>query len=439
MIRLIFDRTRFLKLMALLFIGGLLGLGAMKVYSGKANASQAEGGVRQDENAEKEKAGKADKYLFVWAGDQARTNPDFLAVINFDESSADYGKAITTLPLPGPGATGNEPHHVGLSRNGRVLACGGLLSVLRAQKEIFFFDVSNPRAPRFISAADPPQSAITDEFYPLENGGFLVTMMGGAEGHAPGRVAEFTRDLQLVAEYPQAPPMDGFNPHGISVRPEMNLMVTSDFICPSTTLHVMPGGLDLRGSVRVWDFRERKILRTITIPNPAGTIDVKLIPEDEKGRAYTAGMTDDQLYLIDTRRGTATSVFDFSTIAPGGWPQLMRMTNDGQRLFISMNTAGKIVMFDTSNPNHPKVLKVLDLGANSGPHYIALTEDEKRLVISDYFLNEDEFGKVHAEGDHIVHVAKVTNRDLVLDPRFRLNFNTAFATGPARPHGVAFK
>jgi len=166
---------------------------------------------------------------------------------------------------------------------------------------------------------------------------------------------------------------------------------------------------------------------------------VKLIPKDEKGRAYTAGMTDDQLYLIDTSRGTATSVFDFSTISPGGWPQLMRMTNDGKRLFISMNTAGKIVMFDTSDPSRPKVLKVLDLGANSGPHYIALTNDERRLVISDYFLNEDEAGKVHAEGDHIVHVAKVTNRDLVLDPRFRLNFNTAFATGPARPHGLAFK
>src|SRR3989440_12304036 len=233
--------------------------------------------------------------------------------------------------------------------------------------------------------------------------------------------------------------MYGSKPLGMSVRPEMNLMVTSDFICPSTTLHVMPGGLDLGGSVRVWDFQNRRILRTINIPNPAGTIDVKLIPGDEKARAFTAGMTDDQLYLIDTRRGTATSVFDFSTIAPGGWPQLMRMTNDGKRLFISMNTAGKIVMFDTSDPSRPKELKVLDLGANSVPHYLALTNDERRLVISHYFLNEDEAGKVHAEGDHIVHVPKSTSRDLALDPRFRLDFNTAFATGPARPHGLAFK
>ena len=439
MSKLILNRTRFPKLMILLFIGGLLGLGAMKVYSGKTNASPALDRAKQADKEEKENKDQAGKYLFVWAGDQGRTNPDFLAVINFDEGSANYGRAITTVALPQPGATGNEPHHVGLSSDGRTLACGGLLSVLKGQKEVFFFDVSNPGAPKFISAADPPLSAITDEFYPLSNGGFLVTMMGGAGGAHPGRVAEFNKDLQLVGEFPQAPPMDGFNPHGISVRPEMNLMVTSDFICPSTTLHVMPGGLDLRGSVRVWDLKNRKILRTVNVPNPAGTIDVKLIPEDGMARAFTAGMTDDQLYLIDTQKGTATSVFDFGTIAKGGWPQLMRMTRDGKRLFISMNMAGKVVMFDTSNPRRPKVLKILDLGANSGPHYIALTDDERRLVISDYFLNEDDAGKVHAEGDHIVHVAKVTNKDLVLDSRFQLNFNTAFATGPARPHGMAFK
>lgn len=96
-------------------------------------------------------------------------------------------------------------------------------------------------------------------------------------------------------------------------------------------------------------------------------------------------MTDDQLYLLDTSGEIAKAVFDFSSIAKGGWPQLMRMTPDGKRLFISMNMAGKIAMLDTSNPESLKVLKVLDLGANSGSHYIALTKDEKRLVISDYF------------------------------------------------------
>lgn len=379
------------------------------------------------------------KYVFICAGDQARTAPDFLAVIDFDEHSPHYGQVIATTPVTGPNATGNEFHHIGLSADGKTAACGGLLSVLKGQDDVFFFDVSNPRAPKFRSSANPPLSAITDDFHALPNGGFLVTMMGGAQGHAPGRVAEFDGALNLVKEYPENPPMDGFNPHGISVRPEINLMVTSDFICPSTTLNAVAGGLDLRGGVRVWDLRRREILHTIEIPNAGGTIDVKLIPGDPHERGYTAGMLNDQLYLIHARHGTAKAVFDFGTVAKGGWPQLLQITRDGKRLFVSMNQAGKIAMFDISDPDEPRLLKALDLGLNSGPHYIKLTPDEKRLVISDYFLNEDNFGKVHAEGDHKIHVARVTENNLILDSRFQLDFNTAFQSGPARPHGIAMK
>src|SRR5881275_2937858 len=35
--------------------------------------------------------------LYVWAGDAARVKPDFLAVIDFDESSSSYGKVIRTV------------------------------------------------------------------------------------------------------------------------------------------------------------------------------------------------------------------------------------------------------------------------------------------------------------------------------------------------------
>src|SRR5262249_28021391 len=83
-----------------------------------------------------------EKTLFIWAGDQSRPNPAFLAVVDFDEHSPKYGSVIATVPLTGAGATGNEPHHVGLSHDGKILGAGGLLSVLKGQPEIFFFDVS---------------------------------------------------------------------------------------------------------------------------------------------------------------------------------------------------------------------------------------------------------------------------------------------------------
>jgi hypothetical protein len=58
-----------------------------------------------------------------------------------------------------------------------------------------------------------------------------------------------------------------------------------------------------------------------------------------------------------------------------------------------------------------------------------------RLVVSDYFLNEDDFGKVQLEGDHHVRVIEVFKRRLALDTRFDIDFNAAFTTEPPRRMG----
>jgi len=389
---------------------------------------------------------KPARTLYVWTGDQARLAPDFLAVIDFDEDSPRYGKVVTTVPVPGLGSSGNEPHHCHLSADKNILACGGLLALLRNQNSIFFFDVSQPRRPRFLFSTIGTLSNATDDFLPLHGGGFLVTQMGSHEGGVPGRVAEFDRNLRMVAEWPTNPPEHDFNPHGISARPDLNLMVTSDFMMPASSLNVVPGDPLLRGSIRVWDLQRRSILRTVVIPSAIGTMDVKLIPNDPQGRAFTAGMFDGFVYLVDTRSGTSQVVFDCETIVPhvdvpvrGGMTQLMAMPRSGDRLIFALFQAGQVGMLDVSNPEHPVQAGIVNLGVDTGPHMISLTDDDKRLVVSDYFLNEDDFGKIHFEGDHHVHVVKVSRNHLALDPRFDVDFNTAFATGPARPHGVAMK
>jgi hypothetical protein len=96
-------------------------------------------------------------------------------------------------------------------------------------------------------------------------------------------------------------------------------------------------------------------------------------------------------------------------------------------------------MLDVSDPGHPFQTGIVNLGPDAGPHAIALTEDDERLVVTDYFLDEDDFGKIHLEGDHHVHVIRVSKDTLGLDQRFDVDFDTAFSTGPARPHGIAMK
>jgi len=402
--------------------------------------------MAQDGWRDRDEQQRSPKTLYVWAGDQARTAPDFLAVIDFDEDSPRYGRVISTVPVPAPGGAGNEPHHCHLSADKNILACGGLLALLRNQNSIFFFDVSKAREPRFLFSTSGTLSNITDDFLPLKEGGFLVTQMGSHTGGTPGRLAEFNADLQLVGEWPANPPEHDFNPHGISARPDLNLMVTADFMMPASSLNVVPGDPLLRGIIRVWDFHNRSIVRTIVIATALGTMDVKLIPKDPLGRAFTAGMFDGLVYLVDTTNGTAHAVFDCETIVPhvevpvrGGMTQLLAMPRSGDRLIFGLFQAGQVGMLDISDPEHPVQASIINLGIDAGPHMIALTDDDKRLVVSDYFLNEDGFGKIHFEGDHHVRVIKVSRNRLALDRRFDVDFNTAFATGPARPHGVAMK
>jgi selenium-binding protein 1 len=411
--------------------------------------------------------------LYVWAGDQAHIAPDFLAVIDFDEDSKTYGTVIKTVPVPPPGNVGNEAHHCHLNSTRTILGCGGLLSVLKGQNGIFFFDVSDARNPRFMFSTKAVESAITDDFLPIENGGFLISQMGSATGGAPGRIAEFDGQLHFVAnhfgavslfkEWPDVPPMDGFNPHGISARPDLNLMMTADFILPSSTL-VGSAGPTLRGSVRIWDYKNRKITKTIDLLSPdggpaLGTMDVKMLPKDPHGIGYVAGMFDGHIYTIDPVAGTGVAAFDCNTVTPhvntsvnGGMGQILATPQSGDRLIFGLFMAGQIGMLDTTNRTSLKQVAVVSLGPPtgpdcpsgpgclfSGPHNLVLTSDDSRLVVTDYFLNEDAAGIIHFEGDHKVHVIKVTHNTLTEDTRFKLDFNTAFRTGPARPHGIAMK
>ena len=371
--------------------------------------------------------------------------PDFLAVIDFDEGSPQYGRVISTCRFS-TWQREETTHHCHLSADKNILACGGLLAVAARAEQHFFFDVSKPRHPKFLFSTSGTLSNVTDDFLPLKHGGFLVTQMGDHAGGTPGRVAEFDANLRMVGEAPASPLGHYFNPLGFSALPYRTLMVTSDFMLPDSSLNVVPGDPLLRGSIRVWDLRKRSIVRTVVIPSAVGTMDVKLIPKDPRGRAFTAGMFDGLVYLVDTMNGTSQVVFDCENIVPhievpvrGGMTQLLAMPRSGDRLIFASFQAGQIGMLDVSDPAHPVQTGIVSLGVDAGPHMTALTDDDKRLVVSDYFLNEDDFGKIHFEGDHHVHVVKVFKNRLALDRRFDVDFNTAFATGPSRPHGVAMK
>src|SRR5436190_7428378 len=69
------NRRTILRFTALLLCSGILGRAAITSVS-RADKTYLNPQERS-ENSETEKDSERDKYLFVWAGDQARINPDF--------------------------------------------------------------------------------------------------------------------------------------------------------------------------------------------------------------------------------------------------------------------------------------------------------------------------------------------------------------------------
>src|SRR5262249_32310522 len=164
-------------------------------------------------------------------------------------------------PLPPVG----RQEHPGLRRPARPAA--------RSEKHLLLRPLPPPpRRPPFFFSPTGTLSNITDDFLPLDDGGFLVTQMGSHTGGTPGRVAEFDRNLQLAGEWPPDPPEHDFNPHGISARPDLNLMVTSDFMMPASPLNVVPGDPLLRATIRVWALHKPAIVRPLAIPSPIPTM-----------------------------------------------------------------------------------------------------------------------------------------------------------------------
>src|SRR5690606_30490916 len=80
-------------------------------------------------------------YLYLWTASADSTEPDFLAVLDVTEGEGDYGRLLTTRPVPG---LRHVPHHTEheLPADRQLFANGF------ASGTTFVFDLSDPAHPR---------------------------------------------------------------------------------------------------------------------------------------------------------------------------------------------------------------------------------------------------------------------------------------------------
>lgn len=325
-----------------------------------------------------------------------------------------------------------------------MFGAGGLLAVLKGQPDLLFFNVTDPMHPSFITSADPPQSAIPDEFVALPGGGFLVTMMGSATGGSPGRVVKINPNLTVQGEYPANPPPE-FNPRGIAVDFKRRRMVTGDYLLPSSTLTPTNGPV-LRTTFRVWDLDSMEIISTFNAGPvaAAGFMDARLLGDtgvvilgSGKGRVFGVNITNPtQIKVVHF----VSNITNHCLAAPFA---------NGTRTLATVFGLDLIQLIDSSDPWRFKEIKEFYLPAGSGPHYITLSPDERMAAVSTYFLDEDAAkGVVHAGGSRMVYLfdIDVRNDDFVPHPVVSyVDFkaatlgNSKIECGGWCPHGMAFK
>ncbi|CAF1272156.1 unnamed protein product [Adineta steineri] len=384
--------------------------------------------------------------LYIWSGQNSSVEnaADFIAVIDFDEDSTSYGHILKIVPLVSDnakkvGQTGNEPHHASLSSDGRYYISGGMLSFLSNQAEVFVWKVpKNPMdASKFLYALDVP-AACPDEFQPIDDGKFLLSMMCNENATSPGDMVIIDVKTRSAKSFlKDASSLIDFNPHGYGIINDKSVFA-GDYIDPISLTGTDPANIIFRNTLRYFD-SDGTLKRTYQIPFPTepdafsgigqgdGFMEIKAIPNDPFGRSYAA--------VNNYQKRISACIMSF-------FP-------DGKRVLMTFQMRF-VLLFDISKPEKPVILHVFDFCSDkaldhvqiqvpdsdevstfpqfcaknnkrTGAHIIHHPKGENQFIVVNYFLH---FGLAQFSGTRTVHAFKL-NKDLTkfeYDHKFNPNF-----------------
>ncbi|KAB8338853.1 hypothetical protein FH972_021797 [Carpinus fangiana] len=353
---------------------------------------------------------------------------------------------ITDVPT-----SGNSPHHLGPSLDGKTLIGGGLLSLLKTQDTAFYFDTTNPYRPTFKKSNRALLASITDEIRAKPDGGFYITYMGSAVGTSPGRLVETDSNFNIIHQWPEDTEGllnvlgEQFSPHGLTVDFERQIGLTSDFVVPLSILKPT-AGVQYANTLRLWNLATHKIISTITIPNGGGIQDVKFIPGNKEAAAIATAVRLGQVWIIypyrfdqNGKQGVAELLYDLGEGARQTVAIYSDITQDGRFAYFTETLNNHISALDISDLNNVKRLDDPNKSQGIvGPHYIKVTPDQKHLLVTDYFVQAGDISIINTPADF-----KAQYIDIL--PNGSLHFNRSIdfngaavyrGRGGAKPHSA---
>ncbi len=363
---------------------------------------------------------RPEKYLYVFCVDADAQDNDFIAVIDVDPDSTRYGTILHQVDL---GTKGNETHHWGYTDDRTRIWAGGLFS-----SRIWILDVaSDPAKPRVEKVLEniPEVSGLSGphSYYALP-GRMLISFLGSSSGGLPAGLAEFTNDGKFIRriENPEKAPYG----YDVAIKPSLNRMVTSSFT-PLRNYHKPLAQMDLKDFGRelvVWDYKERKPLQ-IGVAGLA-PLEVRWSLKPENNYGFTNCALDNSIWLF---RGMVGDKYAFKKVADtGALPADLRQSPDDKYLYVSCFGDNTIQQWDVSDPDHPRLFSTVAPCVQ--PNMMHVTGDGKRMYVSNSLLSTlDHSGRFYVR---LVHVGP---DGMKVDPFFNIDLNN-LPTGPARGHDM---
>lgn len=366
-----------------------------------------------------------EKLLYVLAGDGDMKENDFLAVVDVDPASLNYGRIVSTVDM---GSRANELHHSGFTADRKQIFVGGMTS-----GRIFVLDIASaparPQVKTVIEGEKATGYCCPHTFHALPNS-MLVTMLGATNGGLPAGLAEFSNDGKFLGHFGPGPGHKG-DPvymYDAGVKAEINRMMTTSFTpMRNFTLPLSKVNMDDFGNkVVVWDYRERKILQTATVDK--SPLEVRWLHDPRSTVGFTNCALGDSIWMW-RRKGDGS--FEFKKVidtGPGSLPTDLRISHDDKYLYVTLFGTHEVHQYDITNPVKPKLTSSVSPGPS--PNMIHTSHDGKRMYVSNSLLSTWDY--VHQMYVRLIHIGP---DGMKVDPFFNVDFNN-FPTGPARPHDI---
>jgi hypothetical protein len=376
------------------------------------------------------------QYLFLWTASADEAQPDFLAVLDVTEAEGRYGRLVTTLPVPGHA---NGPHHTehAMPADGQLFANGF------ESGQTFVFDLTKPTRPRVVHQFEDLEGfSHPHSFLRLPNGNVLATFQ---MKHDPGTGA--VRTGGLVELTPAGRPVRSSSADAAGIGPGSR--VYSGQVVPSldrlvTTTTDMHQDDPASRNVQAWRLSDLALLHTFPLPDgPAGgegllTAEPRLLPD---GKTVLLSTFSCGLYLLEGLGGDTPSARLVASFPRKPDTYCAIPVIAGHYYLVTVPAWNAVVSLDISDPAAPREVSRLVLGPADVPHWIAISPDQRRIVVTGYeaLQHRAVIARFDPANGHLA-IDERFREDGASQPGFRMDDKTWPHGGDAKgiPHGAVF-